>query len=127
LKLSRKDKKKLREFTKLFEVKPKDSWLSGFFYGRIATFGKMEIFIKSNERCGHHEPHIHVKYRDIEASFSILTGEMIVGKLASKNQKLIKAWILVNSEWLCQQWNELSNGIKIQVKSSSTYESDESE
>ena len=74
----------------------------------------MEIFIKSKEQ-GHNEPHIHVKYQNIEVSFSILSGEMLAGKLPTKNQRLIKDWILENADMLSQKWNELSDGIKIKA------------
>ena len=116
--LDRKQKKELRKLAKLFEFEAEylDSWFFNLFLGRIAIYGKMEIFIRSKEQ-GHNEPHIHVKYKDIEASFSILTGELLAGEFPGKNQRLIKSWILENSEWLCNEWNELSNGIKVKVKS----------
>jgi len=98
LNLSRKEKKEFRKLAKLFEFEPEylNGWFSGWFLGRIAVYGKMEIFIKSKEQ-GHNEPHIHVKYQNIEASFSFLSGEMLAGKLPTKNQRLIKDWVLINA------------------------------
>ena len=119
--LSRKEKRKLRKLARLFEFEPipePGGWLyrllSAGFLGRIAVYGKMEIFIKSKEQ-GHNEPHIHVKYQNIEASFSILNGEMLAGNLPTKNQRLIKDWILENTDMLSQKWNELSDGLKIKA------------
>jgi len=114
--LDRKQKKELRKFAKLFEFEPEhlDKWYLSWFLGRIAVYGSMEIYIYPNEQ-GHNEPHVHIKHQDFEASFSIRTGELIVGKLSSKKQRLIKSWILENSEWLGLKWNEISNGIKVKV------------
>ena len=91
------------------------SYWYGWFLPKIAVYGNMEILIYPNEQ-GHNEPHIHVKYQDFTASFSILTWEIIVGKLRVKKQRMIKERILENVEWLNLKWNELSNGVQIKAK-----------
>lgn len=111
--LSKKQKSELHKLAKLFEFEPLYCWY-GWFLPKIDVYGNMVIFIYPNEQ-GHNEPHIHIKYQNYEASFSILTGDIIIGKLSGKKQRLIREWILENSEWLNQKWNELSNGIKVKV------------
>ena len=124
--LSRKQKKELQKFAALFEFEPVRYWTSILWSPRIAFYANMEIFINPKEK-GHNEPHIHVKYQDFKASFSIRTGEIIkntdsknTGRLSGKNRREIKNWILENPEWFLGQWNELTDGITFKVKSGAT-------
>ena len=119
-------KRELRKLSQLFEFQPLYYW-TGLLFPRVAVYGNMEIFIYPNEQGGHNEPHLHIKYQNFEASFSILTGEIIVGKLKGKKQRIIKEWILENNEWLSQKWNEISNGIKIKVTAGATTERSDTE
>lgn len=41
----------------------------------------------------HHMPHIHVKYQEQEAVFSIPDGEIIEGELKKNKTRLVQAWI----------------------------------
>jgi len=58
---------------------------------RIATLGKMQIIIYSND---HNPPHFHVKSRDgeIDAKFKIENGEYISGNINSNGKKRINAF-----------------------------------
>jgi hypothetical protein len=56
------------------------------FYGIIIS-----MFFKDNRR--HHLPHIHAKYQNDSAVFSIPEGEIIDGSLKPVQTKLVQAWI----------------------------------
>ncbi len=76
------------------------------FYGIIIS-----MYYFDNRR--HHTPHIHVKYQDEEAVFSIPDGEMITGTLKPNKQKLIKAWIEIHKEDLMADWTLASEGEEV--------------
>ena len=67
------------------------------FYGLIIS-----MYYLDNRQ--HHVPHIHVKYQDEEAVFSISDGQIIEGKLKSNKLKLIVAWIEIHQEELMADW-----------------------
>ncbi len=52
----------------------------------------------------HNLPHIHAKYQDDEAVFSITYGEMIAGKLKSNKARLVQAWIEIHKDELMADW-----------------------
>ena len=53
----------------------------------------------------HHLPHIHVKYNDEEAVFSIPEGDLLEGRIPSNKIKLVKAWIELRQEDLMVDWS----------------------
>ncbi|MFN8432006.1 MAG: DUF4160 domain-containing protein [Spirosomataceae bacterium] len=53
----------------------------------------------------HHLPHIHVKYNDEEAVFSIPEGDLLEGSIPSNKIKLVKAWIELRQEDLMVDWS----------------------
>ncbi|WP_221933376.1 DUF4160 domain-containing protein [Flavobacterium sp. ZT3R18] len=53
----------------------------------------------------HNLPHIHVKYNEFEAVFSIPDGELLEGKLPNNKTKLVKAWIEIRQEDLMADWS----------------------
>jgi hypothetical protein len=61
----------------------------------------------------HKLPHIHVKYQDQEAIFSIPDGELIDGELKSNKSKLVQAWIEIHKEELMADWELTVNGQEI--------------
>ena len=61
----------------------------------------------------HKLPHIHVKYQDQEAIFSIPDGELIGGELRSNKSKLVEAWIEIHKEELMADWELAVNGQEI--------------
>jgi hypothetical protein len=67
------------------------------FYGLIIS-----LFYGDNRQ--HHLPHIHVKYQDDEAVFSIPKGELIEGVLPPKKIQLVRAWIILHEEELMADW-----------------------
>ena len=60
---------------------------------RVAKIDDLEVIIYTND---HNPPHFHVKTKekDIDAKFSIETGEYLSGQIDSKNLKRIKAFYL---------------------------------
>ena len=67
------------------------------FYGLIIS-----MFYGDNKQ--HKLPHIHAKYQDYEAVFSIPEGEIILGNLPLKKILLVKAWISLHEEELMANW-----------------------
>lgn len=57
-------------------------------------------------------PHLHISYGRVKhaASYSLITGERIIGELDSKYDKDVKNWIEKNNEKLLQIWTNLQNG-----------------
>jgi hypothetical protein len=68
------------------------------FYGLIVS-----MYFLDNRR--HHLPHIHVKYQDKEAVFSIETGDTLEGELPVNKRKLVEAWIEIHKEDLMADWS----------------------
>lgn len=60
----------------------------------------------------HQPPHIHAIYGDEEACYN-LEGELIKGKLPSKQHKLVVAWIAIHQEDLQANWKLASIGEQI--------------
>ena len=76
------------------------------FYGIIIS-----MYYFNNRQ--HKLPHIHVKYQDQEAIFSIPDGELIGGELRSNKSKLVEAWIEIHKEELMADWELAVNGQEI--------------
>ena len=68
------------------------------FYGLIIS-----MYYLDNKQ--HNLPHIHVKYNECEAVFSIPEGELLDGKLPNNKTKLVKAWIEIRQEDLMADWS----------------------
>jgi len=76
------------------------------FYGLIVT-----MYFYDNNR--HHLPHIHVKYNEDEAVFSIENSEIIDGSLPKSKVRLVEAWIEIHREDLMANWKLAIAGEKI--------------
>lgn len=53
----------------------------------------------------HEPPHIHARYSGVEATFSIDTGEILLGIFPQSGAKLVKQFILLHKEELLEMWN----------------------
>ena len=73
------------------------------FYGIIIS---MYYF----DQRQHHLPHIHVRYQDQEAVFSIADGEILGGELKPNKLRLVQAWIEIHREDLMADWLLASQG-----------------
>ena len=76
------------------------------FYGIIVM-----MYYFDNKK--HHLPHIHVKYQDDEAVFSLKNGNIIEGKIPNSKRKLVEAWIEIHKDELLANWELAINGEKI--------------
>ena len=76
------------------------------FYGIIIS-----MYFFDNQQ--HKLPHIHVKYQDEEAVFSIEDAELITGTLKSNKKRLVQAWIEIHKDELMADWELAINGNEI--------------
>ncbi len=76
------------------------------FYGVIIS-----MYFFDNKQ--HNRPHIHVKYQEQEAIFSIPDGDLIDGMLKPNKTKLVQAWIEIHQDELMADWELASNGQEI--------------
>jgi hypothetical protein len=67
------------------------------FYGLIIS-----MFYADNKQ--HKLPHIHVRYQNFKAVFSIPDGELLDGNLPPKKMPLVKAWIVLHEDELMANW-----------------------
>ena len=58
----------------------------------------------------HSLPHIHVRYQEEEAVFSIPEGNLLEGTLKSNKMRLVQAWIEIHQEELMADWTLASQG-----------------
>ena len=57
----------------------------------------------------HNPPHIHVYYQDYTASFEIESGEVLKGKIPTKQTRMVQAWIEIHKEELLADWKLCQN------------------
>jgi len=60
----------------------------------------------------HNPPHLHAYYQDFKATINIHDGELINGKLPSRQLRLILAWIEIHRDELLADWELCQNGEK---------------
>lgn len=58
----------------------------------------------------HNLPHIHVRYQEQEAVFSIADSEVLEGQLKTNKQRLVQAWIEIHRDELMADWQLASQG-----------------
>ncbi|MEI6090667.1 MAG: DUF4160 domain-containing protein [bacterium] len=66
------------------------------FYGIL-----IRMFFKDSE--SHHIPHFHAVYGEFSATYT-LDGEIIIGSLPNKQNKLVAAWAVLHYDELCALW-----------------------
>jgi hypothetical protein len=76
------------------------------FYGIIVS-----IFFRDNRQ--HKLPHIHVRYQDDKAVFSIPDGEIIERKKKKPQIRLVQAWIILHTDELMANWELAIDGKNI--------------
>jgi hypothetical protein len=76
------------------------------FYGIIIS-----MFFRDNRQ--HKLPHIHVKYQDGSAIFSIPDGEIVGGMLKKPQIRLVQAWITLHADELMADWDLAVDGKSI--------------
>jgi hypothetical protein len=76
------------------------------FYGIIIS-----IFFRDNRQ--HKLPHIHVRYQDDKAVFSIPDGEIMEGSIKKPQLRLVQAWITLHADELKANWELAIDGKNI--------------
>ncbi len=75
------------------------------FYGII-----IQMFFFDNKE--HNKPHIHVRYNEYRAVFTIDTGDVLAGELPQKQRRLVEAWIELHRDELVADWSLAVEGNK---------------
>jgi hypothetical protein len=55
-------------------------------------------------------PHIHVRYQDDEAVYSIPDGDLLSGVIPPAKARLVQAWIEIHREDLLADWELAASG-----------------
>ena len=79
----------------------------------ISMFYGIIISLYFFDKKQHSLPHIHVRYQEFEAIFSIPDGEIIDGKIPHNKTRLVQAWIEIHREDLMADWELASSGQEI--------------
>ena len=67
------------------------------FYGIVVS-----MYFLDNRQ--HKAPHIHVRFQDDEAVYSIPDGELLAGGIPPAKARLVGAWIEIHREDLMADW-----------------------
>lgn len=70
----------------------------------------IRMFFTDNDK--HHKPHIHIYYGEHEASLA-LDGEVLEGRIPSKQYKILKKWMKLHEEELYMAWNNSVRGVSV--------------
>ena len=84
--------------------------LRGYIVPEISRFYGLIISLYYGDTEYRHKPHIHVRYGDDNASFSIDDAEMLAGKLPLRQTRLIQAWIELHRDDILEDWDLIQNG-----------------
>jgi hypothetical protein len=68
----------------------------------------IQMFHREGER--HFLPHMHARYGEYKASFSIQDGTLLAGEIPPRQKRLIQEWIALRREELMADWNSAVNG-----------------
>jgi len=70
----------------------------------VSIFNGLIVYMYFLDTKQHKQPHIHVKYAEHEAVFSIPEGDLLEGSIPKAKTKLIVAWIELRKEDLMANW-----------------------
>jgi len=76
----------------------------------ISMFYGIIISLYFLDRGRHNRPHLHAKYQEHEAVFSIPDGQLIEGRLPANKMKLVQAWIEIHHDELQADWELAAQG-----------------
>jgi hypothetical protein len=76
----------------------------------ISTFYGILVYMYTFDAFRHHRPHIHVKYGEFSAGFTIDEADLLYGYLPKAKMRLVQAWIEIHREELMDDWNLAVNG-----------------
>lgn len=83
---------------------------TGYHMPLISTFYGILIYMYWMDNKQHKLPHIHAQYAGEEAVFSIESGELLDGKMGSRQTRLVQAWIEIHREELLADWSLAAKG-----------------
>ena len=76
---------------------------------KLSIFYGIEISIRSWE-ANHRLPHFHATYAEGEISISIVTLEVLAGKIERRALALVMEWAASHRAELQQAWNDIRAG-----------------
>jgi hypothetical protein len=62
----------------------------------------------------HLPPHLHAIYAELSCMISIVTGDVLEGKLPRKKLDEVRAWLDAHRGQVAYYWTEISNGRNIE-------------
>ena len=68
------------------------------------------VFMYPND---HPPAHVHVTFGSYEAKYTI-DGRRVDGKLPKVQEKLLRAWLLLNTVEVIQAWDSLREGVSVE-------------
>ncbi len=77
---------------------------------RISEFYGIFVYMYFRDVQQHHAPHVHVRYGEYKASFSIETGERLAGRLGNKQTRRVQDWIAARRAALEGNWQRALRG-----------------
>lgn len=85
-------------------------------FQEIGRIDGMKFKIYPNEQ-GHNAAHVHMETSSASVSIEITTQNILEcsGKITSRQIKKAITWVADNQEMLINNWNEFTNGVKIDV------------
>ena len=79
----------------------------------ISLFQGLIVYMFYLDNKQHKLPHIHVKYNEHNAVYSIPDGNLLEGSLPAAKEKLVLAWIELRHEDLLADWQLAVSGQKV--------------
>ena len=76
----------------------------------ISMFYGIVVMLYYYDNKGHNTPHVHVRYQDTKAIFTIESAEMLEGNLPHKQTRLVQAWMEIHKDELLADWELALNG-----------------
>ena len=77
---------------------------------RISEFFGIFVYMYFQDVRQHHTPHIHIRYGEYKATYSIETGERLAGRLGNRQTKRVQDWIEARRPALEENWQRALRG-----------------
>ncbi|MBR0031999.1 MAG: DUF4160 domain-containing protein [Treponema sp.] len=75
----------------------------------LSRFEGMTIYMLFRDNKAHNKPHVHVYYGEYKATIGI-DGELLAGKLPSRQLKMVTGWLALHEEEAYAAWNLAVSG-----------------
>ena len=80
----------------------------------ISRFFGIQILMRFLDSKQHNAPHLHARYAEQEASFSVPEGNLLAGSLPLRQRRLVEAWIEIHQEELLANWERANAGLSVE-------------